>query len=123
MLMVATNVGRAMAGNRAVTTCFTMEMHQVRYFLAVCAEKSFTRAARRCAVKPSSLGKAIGRLERAFGTALFVSARDGADRVELTDLGRLLQSYFVRIERALGPERNLNKPERHGQPIVAARRT
>ncbi len=36
-----------------------MEMHQIRYFLAVCDELNFTRAAERCNVAQPSLTRAI----------------------------------------------------------------
>ena len=48
-----------------------MQMHQVGYFLALCEELSFTRAARRCGVSHPSLTTAIGALERDLGGALF----------------------------------------------------
>ena len=40
-----------------------MEMHQVRYFLAVCETLNFTRAAERCNVAQPSLTRAIQKLE------------------------------------------------------------
>jgi hypothetical protein len=49
-----------------------MEMHQVRYFLAIYEEGNFTRAAKRCGVKQPSLTRAIQRLETEFGAPLFV---------------------------------------------------
>ncbi len=36
-----------------------MEMHQIRYFLAVSEERNFTRAAERCNVAQPSLTRAI----------------------------------------------------------------
>jgi DNA-binding transcriptional LysR family regulator len=41
-----------------------MEMHQVRYFLALCEERNFTRAAKRCGVAQPSLTHAIKQLEK-----------------------------------------------------------
>src|SRR5262245_51098697 len=43
---------------------WTMQMHQIRYFLALCEERNFTRAARRCGVSQPSLTNAIIGLER-----------------------------------------------------------
>ena len=40
-----------------------MEMHQVRYFLAVARELNFTRAADECHVSQPSLTRAIQKLE------------------------------------------------------------
>jgi LysR family transcriptional regulator, hydrogen peroxide-inducible genes activator len=39
-------------------------MHQVRYFVALCKELNFTRAARRCGISQPSLTTAIRALER-----------------------------------------------------------
>jgi hypothetical protein len=44
-----------------------MEIHQARYFLAVCSELNFTRAARRCNISQPSLTRAIQKLEEEFG--------------------------------------------------------
>ena len=48
-----------------------MQMQQIRYFLALCEERNFTRAAGRCGVTQPSLTNAIIALERALGGALF----------------------------------------------------
>ncbi|MGC1624341.1 MAG: LysR family transcriptional regulator, partial [Pseudolabrys sp.] len=48
-----------------------MEMHQVRYFLAVADELNFTRAAEKCNVSQPSLSRAIKMLEFEFGGDLF----------------------------------------------------
>jgi len=68
-----------------------MEMHQVRYFLAVCERLSFTQAARRCHVTQPSLTRAIQLLETEFGGQLFHRERS---RIHLTELGRLVQPYL-----------------------------
>ena len=43
-----------------------MEMHQVRYFLAVAEELNFTRASEKCNVTQPSLSRAIKLLEEEF---------------------------------------------------------
>lgn len=48
-----------------------MELHHLRYFLAVAREGNFTRAARRLAVAPSTLYRRLSELELDVGTALF----------------------------------------------------
>ena len=48
-----------------------MELDQIRYFLALCEELNFVRAAHRCDVAQSSLTRAIKALEAEFGGALF----------------------------------------------------
>ena len=78
-----------------------MEMHQVRYFLALCEELNFTRAADRCHVAQPSLTRAIKQLEEEFGGALFHRERANT---HLTELGRTLKPYldqvFGRAEQA-----------------------
>jgi hypothetical protein len=74
-----------------------MKMQQVSYFLALCAEKSFTRAAQRCGVKQPSITVAIKQLEDEFGGPLFERSNSN---VRLTDLGSLLRPDFARIDRS-----------------------
>jgi LysR family hydrogen peroxide-inducible transcriptional activator len=72
-----------------------MQMHHVQYFLALCEEKNFCRAARRCKIAQPSLTKAIKKLEAEFGRVLF----HRTPRVELTEFGCALQPYLRRILR------------------------
>jgi len=72
-----------------------MEMHQIRYFLALCDELNFTRAARRCGVTQPSLTNAIRALERELGGAVF----QRKPRIELTELGRAVRPYLQEIGR------------------------
>jgi Bacterial regulatory helix-turn-helix protein, lysR family len=74
-----------------------VKMHQVSYFLALCEERNFTRAARRCGVAQPSLTRAIQQLEQEFGNRLF--ERDNMS-VRLTDLGAYVQPDFEQIDRA-----------------------
>jgi DNA-binding transcriptional LysR family regulator len=68
-----------------------MELHQIRYFLAVCETLNFTRAAERCGVAQPSLTRAIQKLEDELGGQLFRRERN---LTHLTDLGRLMQRHF-----------------------------
>jgi len=61
-----------------------MEMHQVRYFLAVAKNRNFTRGAEECNVSQPSLTRAIKQLESEFGGDLFRRERPQA---QLTELG------------------------------------
>jgi len=72
-----------------------MQMHQVSYFLALCEELNFTRAARRCGISQPSLTTAIGALERELGGALF----DRKPSIVLTGLGRVVRPYLGEIAR------------------------
>ena len=49
-----------------------MEIQNVRYFLALCEEQNFCRAAKRCGISQPSLTNAIKRLEQDVGGALFI---------------------------------------------------
>jgi len=73
-----------------------MEMHQVQYFLALCEEQNFTRAAKRCGVSQPSLTNAIKRLEAELGGSLFHRNRVNT---RLTDLGIKLRADFEQIDR------------------------
>jgi len=61
-----------------------MEIHQVRYFLAVTETRSFTRAAERCGISQPALTTAIKKLEEELGGALLLRERSG---IKLTALG------------------------------------
>ena len=74
-----------------------MEMHQVRYFLALCEERNFTRAAKRCGVAQPSLTRAIKQLEAELGGSLFDRDRMNT---RLTDLGILVRPEFAWIDRS-----------------------
>jgi DNA-binding transcriptional LysR family regulator len=71
-----------------------MKIRQVTYFLALCEEQSFTRAARRCGVAQPSLTRAIQLLEQEIGGRLFQRSNSS---VRLTELGTLVHPDFVRI--------------------------
>ena len=62
-----------------------MELHQVRYFLAVCRNLNFSRAAEECNVTQPSLSRAIKLLEEELGGDLFRRERA---LTHITDLGR-----------------------------------
>jgi len=73
-----------------------MEINQVRYFLALCEEKNFTRAAKRCAVSQPSVSNAIKRLEEELGGELFHRTKNGA---ELSSLGVAIRPYLDQINK------------------------
>jgi LysR family hydrogen peroxide-inducible transcriptional activator len=74
-----------------------MDVTQIRYFLALCDEGNFTRAAKRCGVAQPSLTNAIRALERSLGGALFVRK----PQVRLSPFGRMLQPHLELIWRQL----------------------
>lgn len=48
-----------------------MDFRQLRYFLAVGEESSFSRAAERCFISQSAISHQIAKLEHELGTSLF----------------------------------------------------
>ena len=52
-----------------------MELHHIRYFLALCEELNFNKAAKRCGISQPSLTNAIKRLEENVGGLLFLRQR------------------------------------------------
>jgi DNA-binding transcriptional LysR family regulator len=73
----------------------SIELRQLRYFVAVAEELHFGRAAERLHMSQSPLSRAIRELERDLGLTLFVRT---TRRVELTPAGTLL---LERSRRAL----------------------
>ena len=71
-----------------------MEMQQIRYFLAVCSERNFTRASKLCRVSQPSLTRAIKLLEREFGGPLFRRERGDSP---LTELGEIVRPHLSEI--------------------------
>lgn len=71
-----------------------MEMHQIRYFLAVAERLNFTKAAENCNVSQPSLTRAIKLLEEEFGGLLFHRERANT---HLTDLGRTIRPHLQQI--------------------------
>jgi DNA-binding transcriptional LysR family regulator len=65
-----------------------MELHQVRYYVALCKALNFTRAAEACNVTQPALTRAIQRLEEELGGPLFQRERN---LTQLTELGRLMR--------------------------------
>ena len=100
-----------------------MEMHQVRYFLAVARMLNFTRAADDCNVTQPSLTRAIKQLEAELGGDLFRRERPAA---QLTELGQrmhpLLQAMLRRRQRrahagVLLQERRNRRAQDRSQPL------
>jgi DNA-binding transcriptional LysR family regulator len=76
-----------------------VEMHQIRYPLAVCETLNFTRAAEACNVSQPSLTRAIKALEGELGGPLFRRERNNT---HLTGLGERASGAFYFV--ALAPK-------------------
>ena len=71
-----------------------MELHQLRYFLAVARTKNFSRAAEQCHVAQPSLSQQIIKLEDELGEKLFARTKR---EVALTPAGDLLRTHAERV--------------------------
>jgi DNA-binding transcriptional LysR family regulator len=72
-----------------------VELHQVRYFLALARTLNFTRAAEQCGVTQSALTKSVQKLEYELGAPLIHRERH---LTQLTDLGKIV---LPMLEKAL----------------------
>ena len=72
-----------------------MELAELRVFLTVAAERSFSRAASKLHRTQPAVSQAIRRLEEQVGERLFDrSSKDGT----LTEAGRVLREYAERLQ-------------------------
>src|SRR3974390_666175 len=91
-----------------------MEMHEIRYFFALCEELNFTRAAERCNVAQPSLPAPIRKLEEEFGGPLFHRERANT---HISELGRTVQPYLEQILK--GAE----SAKAHAQDFIRLKKT
>lgn len=87
-----------------------MELHQIKYLLAVVREGNFSKAAAACNVSQPSITRGIRKLEQEFGAPL-LDRRSGG--VFLTQLGRevlpRLEAAFGAIETVLAEAEGLHQ--------------
>ncbi len=88
-----------------------MEMHQVRYFLAVARTLNFTRAADECNVTQPSLTRAIKQLEAELGGDLFRRERPP----QLTELGQRMHPLLKQCYEAAVGARSLASSFKSGE--------
>jgi len=88
-----------------------MEMHQVRYFLAVARTLNFTRAAEECNVTQPSLTRAIKQLETELGGDLFRRERPAG----LTELGQRMHPLLKQCYEAAVGARSLASSFKSGE--------
>jgi DNA-binding transcriptional LysR family regulator len=88
-----------------------MEMHQVRYFLAVARTLNFTRAADECNVTQPSLTRAIKQLEAELGGDLFRRERP----TQLTELGQRMHPLLKQCYDSATGARSLASSFKSGE--------
>jgi len=97
-----------------------MELSELRVFLRVAAERSFSRAAMKLHRTQPAVSQAIRRIESALGERLFDRSTKDAS---LTEAGRLLRDYAERLlrleEEAEAAVRDL-KDLRRGRVLIGA---
>ncbi|MCR6656126.1 MAG: LysR substrate-binding domain-containing protein [Opitutus sp.] len=71
-----------------------MELHQLRYFVAVARTRNFSRAAERCRVAQPSLSQQIIKLEEELGERLFERTKR---TVALTPAGEIFRAHAERV--------------------------
>ena len=91
-----------------------MEMHQVRYFLAVAKNRNFTRGAEECNVSQPSLTRAIKQLESEFGGDLFRRERPQA---QLTELGERMLPLLKQCYDSAASARELALSMKKGEVV------
>jgi len=91
----------------------SVELYQIRYFLALCETLNFARAAERCNVSQPSLTRTVQKLEQELGGLLIRRERR---LTHLTELGELVRpmleevlSHSVRTVAAAKRHSSLNK--------------
>src|SRR2546430_12453496 len=97
-----------------------MELHQLRYFVAVAEQRHFTKAARGLRVAQPSVSRAIRVLEEELGTPLFHRMKGN---VALTSAGEIFLPWarraLVDVDGATGGVREL-ADLRRGRPAGRA---
>jgi len=73
-----------------------MEMHQIRYFLAVCTTLNFTRGAEQCNVNQPALTRAIQKLEEEWAACCSGGTQAHASH----DLGNFAATARTDLKRA-----------------------
>lgn len=93
---------------------YLMELHQVRYFLALASTLNFTRAAEMCNVTQPALTKGVQKLEQELGGQLIYRERQ---LTHLTDLGK---AVLPMLERAIASTEAVRRRAREFQQKAVA---
>src|SRR3954453_2292178 len=85
---------RLLSGQTDKEGVITVELHEIRYFLALSKTLNFTKAAEMCNVSQPALTRAIQKMEDELGGLLFSRERNNT---HLTELGRLLEPHLTEV--------------------------
>jgi LysR family transcriptional regulator, hydrogen peroxide-inducible genes activator len=76
-----------------------MDLHEIRYFLALSKTLNFTKAAEICGISQPSLTRAIRKMEEELGGLLFSRERNNT---HLTELGKLIEPHLAEVVAQAG---------------------
>jgi LysR family transcriptional regulator, hydrogen peroxide-inducible genes activator len=76
-----------------------MDLHEIRYFLALSKTLNFTKAAELCGITQPALTRAIRKMEEELGGLLFSRERNNTHQ---TDLGRLIEPHLAEVVAQAG---------------------
>lgn len=93
-----------------------MEIHEIRYFIALSETLNFTKAAERCDISQPALTRAIRNLETKLDAGPLVHREQSNNH--LTELGRIMLPYFESIIATL--EDADSKARDYGQMVHAS---
>jgi LysR family hydrogen peroxide-inducible transcriptional activator len=95
-----------------------MDIGQLRYFMKIVENRSFTRAAQACSVSQPALSQQISKLEKELGQALF--ERHGR-QVRMTRAGQVLRVQADKILRLVDDtKRQIMDDGQHGQICISS---
>ena len=96
-------------------------IRKMRYFLMLCEERHFGRAAKRCGISQPSLTNAIKRLEDAVGGRLFERTRSSTSVTTPTGLALAIKPWFEQALSALERAQAIAR-EHHANKLLARSR-
>ena len=91
-----------------------MKTSQIGYFLTLCEDLNFTKAAERCGVAQSTLTRAIKLLEMEFGGPLLRRERANT---HLTELGRMIRPYLLEVKKHTDNAKRLAQDLKNSQRV------
>jgi DNA-binding transcriptional LysR family regulator len=92
-----------------------MEVHEIRYFVALAETLNFTRAAERCNVTQPALTRAIKSLEDRLGGGPLIHRE--RSNTHLTELGHMMLPYFTEMLS------HMQQAKRRARELVALKRS
>jgi LysR family transcriptional regulator, hydrogen peroxide-inducible genes activator len=92
--LAATRPDRSFPRPRRNEGAIQLELHEIRYSLALSRNLNFSRAAEECNVSQPALTRAVRKMEHELGGLLFSRERNNT---HLTQLGRLIEPHLSEI--------------------------